>query len=190
MPLAHPSTSHGSVAFGFFNIHSHMLLLEQLFFFADAFCQALVTLARQPDLGPRRVELPGWRITAPGCRGDLHGAIAGVELSGFIGATYQAYPFPARAEDFRQRPEHALKRDQVEAMIAPFGQAEAIELAWRGEQLELGPYAFSVAQFALLVAYVDRGGYPRWLDDHRPAYVRAMIAQLARAAPRLVASVV
>jgi hypothetical protein len=39
MPLDFESLSHGTVAFGFFNIESDLLLLERSFFFASEFCE-------------------------------------------------------------------------------------------------------------------------------------------------------
>jgi len=38
MPLAFDSSSHGKIAFGFFNIETDMLLLENYFIFATQFC--------------------------------------------------------------------------------------------------------------------------------------------------------
>ncbi len=38
MPLAHRSLSHGTVVFGFFNIDTDCLLLNNVFFFATDFC--------------------------------------------------------------------------------------------------------------------------------------------------------
>ena len=46
MPLAFDSLNHGTIAFGFFNIEIDMLLLENLFFFADRFCGAVAELSR------------------------------------------------------------------------------------------------------------------------------------------------
>ena len=167
MPLAFASRSHGTVAFGFFNIASDMLLLEQLFFFADRFCEA----AQQLAAGQPEAILDGWRITDPAARGNLHGAIAGVDLSGFIGATYHAWPFPARPEEFKQDPDGSRTQDQVKTMISPWGHPEAILLRRRPGQLALGEYQFDGPGFSALVDYVDRGGYPRWRDERRPPYV-------------------
>jgi hypothetical protein len=36
MPLAFESLSHGTIAFGFFNIESDMLLLDRYFLFAES----------------------------------------------------------------------------------------------------------------------------------------------------------
>ena len=167
MPLAFDSTSHGSVAFGFFNIATHLLLLEELFFFADRFCRAVVD--RRPA-----VALEGWRVADVG---DLHGAIAGVDLSGFIGATYRAFPFPARREDFRQQPDGDKNEAQVRKLIEPFGAPTNIWLRRReAGGVAIGEYEFSAAGLAELIAYVVRGGMPRWRDDAPPAYVRELMA--------------
>jgi len=174
MPLAHQSISHGTVAFGFFNIESHMLLLEELFFFADDFCAAVVEVISGAD----RAELAAWTMDKMADRGNLHGAIAGQDLSGFIGATYRARPFPELPRDFKQNPEGTLSREAVEEMIAPFGHARQIALARKGPRFDLGQYGFDVAGFLSLVAYVDRGGYPRWRDERRPPYVTRMVQAL------------
>ena len=49
MPLAFESLSHGTVAFGFFNIESDMLLLDRYFFFAGDFCDCVTALAAPPQ---------------------------------------------------------------------------------------------------------------------------------------------
>jgi hypothetical protein len=164
------------VAFGFFNIETHMLLLEQLFFFADRFCDAAVALVTESRAD---VELEAWRIEDRGRVGNLHGAIAGLDLSGFIGATYEAWPFPRRPEGFRQAPDGHRNEAQVRAMIDRLGTPESIALAEDHGAVSVGEYRFSRAGFAQLLAYVVRGGYPRWRDDSPPDYVRQMIEALA-----------
>jgi hypothetical protein len=44
MPLSFESLSHGTIAFGFFNIESDMLLCDRYFLFADDFCANIVAL--------------------------------------------------------------------------------------------------------------------------------------------------
>lgn len=193
MPLAFQSLSHGTVAFGFFNIETHMLLLQQLFFFADRFCEAALQVAAGDT-----ATLEGWRIASCDRIGDLHGAIAGQDLSGFIGATYRAFPFPSRPEDFRQSPEGERSEPLIRQMIAEHGVPQPIALARHADgavgggplpecersapkihtAVQLGEYRFSAAGFDALLAYVARGGYPRWRDDRRPAYVERMVARL------------
>ena len=45
MPLAFESLSHRTIAFGFFNIESDMLLLDRYFLFAEDFCCYLKNIA-------------------------------------------------------------------------------------------------------------------------------------------------
>jgi hypothetical protein len=175
MPLTFSSNSHGTIAFGFFNIESDMLLLQELFFFADRFCEAVLQLAR--ERGETRLE--GWRLDDPSQVGDLHGAIAGQNLSGFIGATYRCWPFPQHPEGFKQNPDGHKTQQEVQEMIATFGQPAQIPLAWEGQTISVDAYRFDQQAFCLLVGYVDRGGYPRWRDEVRPSYVRRMMEQLA-----------
>ena len=170
MPLAFESESHGTVAFGFFNIESDMLLLERLFFFAHHFCEAVTALAA----GQATADLPGWRLPNSAAVGDLHGAIAGVRLSGFIGATYRRWPFPPRPEDFKQSPRGDGNRDAVRALIAPFGDPETLAVRRSGASLAIAEYRFDEPAFERLVAYVDQGGYPRWRDEIRPGYVQRL----------------
>lgn len=181
MPLAFESRSHGTIAFGFFNIQSDMLLLDELFFFADHWCKAVVELARSTSPRPT-AELSGWRIQDRPSIGDLHGAIAGIEYSGFIGATYRKWPFPQRQSGFKQSPEGDETQGDIEAMIEPFGERLSIVLNWDRAKgfVSLDGYRFTDSQFSDLVAYVDRGGYPRWRDDARPPYVREMVGELRR----------
>jgi hypothetical protein len=193
MPLAFDSLSHGLVPFGFFNIETQMLLLDRLFFFAEDFCRAVIQLAAgEASSGERashvEAALDGWLIAARPAVGDLHGAIAGEDLSGFIGATYERCPFPSDPAAFKQNPEGRLERREVERLILPFGEAARITLARElresllisvGAPALAEPYIFSEAGFAKLVGYVERGGYPRWKDERRPPYVLEMMQWLA-----------
>jgi hypothetical protein len=175
MPLAFTSKSHGTVAFGFFNIETDMLLLGNLFFFAGEFCRAVVDLHRG---GASR--LSGWRIPDHRHIGDLHGAIAGRNLSGFIGETYRLFPFPVRQEDFKQSPEGFRNRGCIEEKMARYGERVELDLAREGGSgdVHIGEFVFDAGGFDALVDYVDRGGYPRWRDETRPDYVQAMMAEL------------
>lgn len=182
MPLAFESRSHGTVAFGFFQIESHMLLLNELFFFADDFCAAVETLADQGKAElPGEAELAGWRIEGRVALGDLHGAIAGQILSGFIGATYARWPFPAAPEDFRQNPEGHQTRAEVAALVEPYGQAEVLTLRWdrTDDELAVDAYVFDAPGFRRLLDYVARGGHPCWTDHRQPDYVEHMLARVA-----------
>jgi len=172
LPLAFPSLSHGTVAFGFFNIDVDMLLLDRLFFFAHDFCLSVVELG-----AGGRPSIPGWHIPDQEDIGNLHGAIAGADLSGFIGATYERWPFPEAPEDFKQDPGGHVNRAAAREMILGFGAEKTIDLVRDGRtgRVTLDEYAFDRPEFAALLAYVDRGGYPRWLDEVRPHYVLDMM---------------
>ena len=184
MPLAFDSSSHGTVAFGFFNIETDMLLLEELFFFADEFCRGVIECVVDEKSD---VCIPGWRIAERTKIGDLHGAIAGVVHSGFIGATYQLYPFPTAPEDFKQNPEGGRTQGEIEELIASWGDAVDVSLSTSGigALVSMGEYRFTSEEFAALVAYVERGGYPRWRDEVRPNYVTRMIERLSASGFRL-----
>lgn len=173
MPLAFPSRSHQTIAFGFFNIEIDMLLLERLFFFADDFCRAVPQLLNEGEAW-----MDGWRIEVRSKIGNLQGAIAGTDLSGFIGATYAKFPFPARAEDFRQNPQGHRNRALARELIQQYGRDEQIRLRREADSIAVGEYAFNQPVFSDLIAYVDRGGYPRWKNEIRPAYVREMVEKL------------
>jgi hypothetical protein len=177
MPLAFHSESHGTVAFGFFQIEIDMLLLERLFFFADAFCRGVVEILAE---GHGETEFEGFRIEDPGKVGNLHGAIAGTDLRGFIGATYRRFPFPADPAKFKQNPEGAANRPWAFDLIRKYAAPCAMRLRREPEsgRVSIGDYTFSGAEFLRLVEYVDRGGFPRWRDGIRPQYVEEMTAAL------------
>ena len=183
MPLAFPSRSHGTIVFGFFNIETDLLLLEDLFFFADRFCRAVVEITA----GATPIAIEGWCIEDRARIGNLHGAIAGADLGGFIGATYRRWPFPATEEGFRQDPEGSRNRAATEEMIAAFGKLETIPVAAdpAAGTISIGGFVFDDWAFDSLVAYVDRGGMPRWRDEVRPDYVTEMNRSLqSSAGPR------
>ena len=179
MPLAFNSSSHGAIAFGFFNIDSDMLLLEREFFFASDFCDAIIELASSNDRDA--VEWPGYHIAERADVGDLMGAIHGVWHTGFIGETYKRFPFPARPEDFKQKPEGVANREVFTRMIGPFGEACAIGFRCdRGKsEATIGGYRFGRSEFHRLIDYVWFGGYPRWRDGVRPDYVTRMVEVIA-----------
>ncbi len=186
MPLAFASASHGTIAFGYFNIEIDMLLLEQYFFFGPSFCRAvldLADLASQPpaDTGAAsRAMLPGYAIADRARAGNVNAAIQGWDLSGFIGATYVRFPFPDRREGFKQKPYGARNQAWAEETVKTYGEAIDIPLEWadREKRVTVGELGFAREQFAQLIAYVDRGGYPRWLDEKRPPHVSEMMAKL------------
>ena len=187
MPLAFPSTSHGVIAFGFFNIETDMLLLENLFFFANRFCNAVVALAERAEETEAAVRMDGYRIKDPAMMGNLHGAIQGTDLMGFIGETYRQFPFPSNPQDFKQKPYGKENRFLVQSFIAKYGSEQRICLLWDRQlsTVRVEEFVFAQKEFAQLIAYVDRGGYPQWQDDVRPAYVRTMMAKLAESSSPL-----
>ena len=178
MPLAFSSLSHGTIAFGFFNIHTQMLLLDRLFFLADDFCEAAVAVTSSGE-----ASLACHRIEGPSRIGNLHGAIAGRDLSGLIGATYAIWPFPEDPSLFRQHTDGARNDAKVAELIEGFG--EPLSIALRADpgtgRVEIGPYHFSSDSWLRLLGYVIRGGYPRWRDDVRPDYVAKMERELGKA---------
>ena len=101
MPLAFHSLNHGTIAFGFFNIETDLLLLENFFFFASDFCAVLASLAQMQNDASKPTALPGYRIDRAGNLGNLMGAIQGTDLGGFIGHVYRLFPFPPNPEDFK-----------------------------------------------------------------------------------------
>ena len=180
MPLAFRSRSHGVVAFGYFNIRTDLLLLDHLFFFTDRFCRAaLDVLLPAPGALPRTV-IDGWRIDDPGRMGNLDGAITGHDLRGFLGETYRRWPFPERRVDFRQDPDGDRNRQETEALILRWGTPLDIPVARdpAAAAVTLGATVFDEPEFLRLVAYVDRGGLPRWREDRRPQVVADMLRRL------------
>jgi hypothetical protein len=186
MPLAFPSISHGEIAFGFFNLETDMLLLEHLFFFADRFCNAVVVLAEQSE-ATEGVWMDGYRIEDPAMIGNLHGAIRGIDLRGFIGETYCQFPFPSNPQAFKQKPYGERNQSLLQNLIARYGSYQRICLLWDRElsTVSVEEFVFAQKDFAQLIAYVVRGGYPQWQDDVRPGYVRTMMAKLAEIASPL-----
>jgi hypothetical protein len=174
MPLAFDSTTHGEVAFGFFNVRSDMLLLENRFFFATDFCGWVGALAEEgaDDLA---ATWAAWTLARQDV-GDLHGAIRGRRLVGLIGDTYRRYPFPAPPDDFKQAPEGDATQPEIAAMIDGYARRAPIDFtATRGaDSVAIDGIGFTARGFRELVRYVWRGGWPRWRDDRPPAYVVAM----------------
>ncbi len=177
MPLAFPSRSHGTVVFGFYNVETDSLLLEDLSFFCTDFCGALAEIS--PTSGGA-VRLPGYRFASRRAIGDLMGAIRGDRLVGYLGEVYRMWPFPEDPTGFRQKLEGHRNRPEVERLLARWARKAAIPVAWGPAQdlATVGPYEFSATQFRALLEYVVRGGYPTWegfLEEGAcPPWVRAM----------------
>lgn len=181
MPLAFNSSNRGKIAFGFFNIDSDMLLLQEKFFFAADFCTAMGQIASdEKDSACLSLELSAYTIKRPEDIGDLMGAIHGVRLTGFIGETYRKYPFPSDRRDFKQKTEGFETRKEFDSMIRRYGEVEPLLFEARPEtcRLQIGQYQFEQAVFAQLLQYVWQGGYPRWKDERRPPYVMEMVSAI------------
>ena len=182
MPLAFESLSHGTIAFGFFNIDSDMLLLEKYFLFATDFCRYIADLAE--NLNKRRL-VSKWQVYIIAERahiGDLMGAMHGIRYTGFIGEVYRKFPFPQNVDDFRQKPDGYKNQSVVRRMIAGYGHQIHIPIKVGKEtcEIEIGEYKFRRKDFEELIKYVWQGGYPRWKDAIRPDYILNMKAAVER----------
>jgi hypothetical protein len=176
MPLAFESMNHGTIAFGFFNIDSDMLLLEQYFLFGSEFCLHIGEMAENVDEAQYESNWPVYVIEDREQIGDLMGAIHGIRFTGFIGELYRKYPFPEEPADFKQKPEGYLNQSVVRDMVS--GYARQVMLPVKADHrtldADIGAYKFSRKTFQELITYVWQGGYPRWRDDIRPDYVLDM----------------
>lgn len=182
MPLAFDSISHGSIAFGFFNIESDMLLLDRYFFFANEFCENISKIAESHVKDVSEVYWDGYQISDPKDIGDLMAAIHGIYYTGFIGEVYKRFPFPETQEGFKQKPYGSRNRDIIDAMISKYAVHSRIPLIIDEEKKDvlIGVYRFDRASFQELIKYVWRGWYPRWEDEVRPDYVTAMKDKIVR----------
>jgi hypothetical protein len=192
MPLAFDSSSHGSIAFGFFNIESDMLLLEHYFFFASEFCQYISSLAEKRGEGAAETL---WRVFYIANRediGDLMGAMYGIHYGGFIGEIYRRFPFPQKEEDFKQKPEGYRTRAVFESMIGRYAEAKDIPFSVdeKFREVNIGAYRFTRDVFYQLINYVWLGGYPRWKDQVRPDYVAAMKTRVEESRSELFGGIV
>ena len=176
MPLAFESLSHGAIAFGFFNIDSDMLLLEQYFLFGSEFCQHVGDLAENFNEDKFETRWPVYAIEDRAQIGDLMGAIHGIRHTGFIGELYRRFPFPSEPEAFKQKPEGYLSQAVVRGMITGYARPVLLPVAanYRTREVDIGEYKFSRHTFQELIKYAWRGGYPRWRNGIRPDYVLEM----------------
>ncbi len=174
MPLEFESLSHGRIVFGFFNIETDMLLLNQDFFFASDFCQGMIRATKKTD-PLYQTAWEGYRIPFEDI-GNLMGAIHGIDFRGFIGEVYQHFPFPKRQEDFKQKPEGHRTRPVIESLIQKYGDRISLPLVLDQTKNHtiLGDCLFDKPSFWRLIEYVWLGGLPRWRDRIRPDYVNAM----------------
>ncbi len=180
MPLGFESLSHGTIAFGFFNIESDMLLCDRYFWFADVFCGYVGDLAAN---AAEQFYRSFWKVQVIENAediGDLTGAIHGVHFTGFIGELYRRFPFPRQPEEFKQNPEGSQTQSLVTAILSKYARSHEIQVAVDNEKMEvtIGIYRFARNQFQQLIQYVWRGGYPRWKNEIRPAYVQEMKTQI------------
>ncbi len=180
MPLAFDSLSHGKIAFGFFNIDTDMLLLEQYFLFGSDFCEHIVAMAEGIHKSEYRTKWPVYIIEDRAKIGDLMGAIHGIRYTGFIGELYRHYPFPEKPEDFKQKTKGFLNQVFVQEMITGYARNIQIPIVadQRSGEVDIGVYKFSQQTFQELIKYVWRGGYPGWQNDIRPDYVAVMKAEI------------
>lgn len=175
MPLAFHSLNHGEVAFGFFNIDTDMMLLDVHFFFADDLSAAVGDMASGRDAGVARVQLNAYTLDTA-LIGNLMGAIRGIDLRGFIGEVYRRFPFPAEEEKFRQQPEGFRNRTIIEEIVKKYAGMRPIDILadTACSTVDFGGYLFDREGFHALILYLWEGGYPRWRDGLRPAYVMEM----------------
>jgi hypothetical protein len=168
--------SHGTIAFGFFNIDSDMLLLEHYFLFGSEFCRHIGEMAESVDEAQYKSKWPVYVIEDREQIGDLMGAIHGIRFTGFIGELYRKYPFPQEPAAFKQKPEGYLTQPVVRDMVCGYARQVPlpVEANHRTLEVDIGVYKFSRKTFQELIAYVWQGGYPRWRDDIRPDYVLDM----------------
>ena len=179
MPLTFQTTNHGSIAFGFFNIESDMLLLQQYFFFADDFCRYISTCAVHKKWNTDE-RLEAYEIANPADVGDLMGAINGIHYTGFIGDTYRKFPFPKNPAAFKQNPLGEKTRNLFIEMITPY--AETIKIPFfrlQNRHVRIGNYIFDQKNFRELLHYVEQGGFPRWQNNLKPDYIHNMKRQIS-----------
>lgn len=182
MPLAFESLSHGTIAFGFFNIDSDMLLLEQYFLFGSEWCTHIAALSENTAENEFKSTWPVYIIEDRAEIGDLMGAIHGIRHTGFIGELYQRYPFPEKPEDFKQKTNGFLSQAIVRKMISEYASYIQIPIVanLRSGEVDIGVYKFDRQTFQEMIKYVWRGGYPGWQDDTRPDDVEKMKAQVKK----------
>ena len=192
MPLAFESLSRGTVAFGFFNIDTDLLLLQQYFLFADDFCRHLVRMAEDKGQDPFQTAWQVYSIDEPGKVGDLMAAIHGIRYTGFIGEVYKRFPFPKREADFKQKPEGFQNRAWVISLLEKWAVSETtpVTVDQEKETVSISEYLFTKTVFHQLVQYVWVGGYPRWKDGIRPDYVMEMKSSLEKASAGLMRGLV
>jgi hypothetical protein len=176
MPLAFESLNRGTIAFGFFNIDTDLLLLQQYFLFADDFCGHLIRTAEDEREETCETAWKVYSIDSPKAVGDLMAAIHGIRYTGFIGEVYKRFPFPKRETEFKQKPEGFQNRLWMISLLERWAVSKTVPIRVDkgNETVSIGEYLFTKEVFHQLIQYVWVGGYPRWKDDIRPDYVMGM----------------
>ena len=167
MPISFDTLSHGEIPIGFFNIESDMFLIHNHFIFANDLCSAITEWTKGTE--NISTELKMYIISDQNDIGNLMGAINGITFTGFIGELYQLYPFPEKNEDFKQNPEGYRTRKKVEEIIIKYSKQVpvAIEIRKEDQTISIGEFKFNKEQFHEVIAYIWRGGMPRWRDEER-----------------------
>ena len=180
MPLEFESLSHGKIAFGFFNIETDMILLNQYFLSAEDFCQYIAE-ASQKNEPIFKTSWDAYSFQNRGDIGNLMGAIHGSDYRGFIGEVYKLFPFPKHRDDFKQKSEGFKNRSLIKSIIQKYVSKVSIifEIDQKSEQIAIGEYLFNKNSFHQLIQYVLMGGFPRWKDEIRPDYVFSMARTIA-----------
>ena len=183
MPLAFESVNRGTIAFGFFNIDTDLLLLQQYFLFADDFCGHVVRLVEDSRQETHESSWPVYSIEDPMKLGDLMAAIHGIRYTGFIGEVYKHFPFPKREAEFKQKPEGFQNRAWMTSLLEKWATTQSVPVRADKENktVSIGEYLFAKEVFHQLIQYVWAGGYPRWKDEIRPAYVMEIKERLEKA---------
>ena len=181
MPLLFKSLSHGEIPFGFFNIETDMLLLNNYFFFAGDACNHIIEFASHATHENCRANWDVYILEEKQI-GNLMGAITGVDLSGFIGEVYGHFPFPCREEEFKQHPEGSKNREFVENIVRGYAPLTRIKVVLDPATgtAKIGDYLFDKSGFKELLTYLWLGGYPRWMEGVRPDYVERMKESVER----------
>jgi len=182
MPLAFESLNRGTVAFGFFNIETDLLLLQQVFLFADDFCGHLVRMTEDIKQEPYETVWEVYSIDDPRKIGDLMAAIHGIRYTGFIGEVYKQFPFPKSEAGFKQKPEGFQNRAWMISLLERWAVSKTVpfRVDRDHETVSIGEYLFTKEVFHQLIEYVWRGGYPRWKEEIRPDYVMQMKGNLEK----------
>ena len=153
-----------------------MILLNHYFLFAQDFCDHISKIAKVPLKETYESSWDIYLIENNVDIGNLMGAIYGIDLRGFIGEVYKLFPFPKEREKFKQNPEGFKTRSPIEKLIQTFGKKADIQFLFhpKDDKIGIGEYLFKRTSFQELIKYIWLGGFPRWKEGIRPAYVLKM----------------